>query len=112
MPPDERRNSLADAFGIDADDLRRVEEGVGPSTSRVPRSAPDEPTEISPGIVRMGAHEYIVMDDGRLEPATNQVQMNFTVTAKERHLLKQLAYDERRSLVSYLREVLESRGLV
>lgn len=112
MPSDERRNSLADAFGIDADELRRVEESAEPSDPRVPRSAPDEPEAVAPGIVRLGAHEYVVMDDGRLEPASNPVQMNFTVTVKERHLLKQLAYDERRSMVSYLREILEARGLL
>lgn len=112
MPPAERDNSLAAAFGIDADELRRVEEGEAPSSPRVPRAEPDEPVEVAPGIVRIGAHEYVVLDDGRLEPASNTTQLNFTVTSKEKHLLKRLAYDERRSLVSYLREVLEARGLL
>lgn len=120
MSSEARRNSLADAFGVDADELRReVEETQHPASApakskpRTPRTTEVEaPVEMSPGIVQIGAHEYVVMPDGRYEPAGNQVQLNFTVTAKERHLLKQLAHNERRTLVSYVREILEGRGLL
>ncbi len=133
MSSEKREGSLAEAFGVDPDELRS---GVGettpppstprtssapslPSTSSPPAAAqpsrpapPEQPVEVSPGIVLIGGHEYVVREDGHYEPASNRVQLNFRVTAKEKHLLEQLAYEERRTLVSYLREALSSRGLI
>lgn len=114
-------NSLAAAFEVDADELRAQPDARTPRTPRRTRtpSAPDaardareHPEEVAPGIVRLGEHEYVVMEDGRFEPAENAVQVNFTITAKERYLLKELAYTERRPMVSYLREILKARGLM
>jgi hypothetical protein len=138
-----RRNSLADAFGVDADELRNNQRGETPNRAeasahplppttatteeqQTPANAPS-PTATDPApdgppwslrpavaddIVEIGGHEYIRYADGRLDPADNTSQLNFTITVKERHLLRRLAYEERRSLVSYLREILESRGLL
>jgi hypothetical protein len=138
-----RRNSLADAFGVDADELRTPQMGetptppvattqvaphtpanndIPPATAVVPTEPAGIPVTIAPNptlrpavgddIVEIGGHEYIRYADGRLDPADNTTQLNFTITVKERHLLRRLAYEERRSLVSYLREILESRGLL
>ena len=127
MSSEKRKGSLAEAFGVDPDELRS---GVGettpppslpsmPSMSSTPAAEqapppapPEQPVEVSPGIVQIAGHEYVVREDGHYEPASNRVQLNFRVTAKEKHLLEQLAYEERRTLVSYLREALTSRGLI
>lgn len=127
-----RKNSLADAFGVDADELRTPKVGETATTAVInpppdPALArmttqtttnPPIPNKRSPkpavadDIVEIDGHEYVRHPDGRLDPAENTTQLNFTVTNKERHLLRRLAFEERRSLVSYLREILESRGLL
>jgi hypothetical protein len=139
-----RKNSLADAFGVDADELRTPPAGeeaalaavakqIAPAPRAEPTEAPTpatttnadpEPPEraetpppalrpaVGDDILEIDGHEYVRYADGRLDPAENPTQLNFTITVKERHLLRRLAYEERRSLVSYLREILESRGLI
>jgi hypothetical protein len=137
-----RKNSLADAFGVDADELRTppagekaalaaVAERVAPppqpteaaiapptaTTEPAPQPIPESPPAalrpaVGDDILEIDGHEYVRYADGRLDPADNTTQLNFTITVKERHLLRRLAYEERRSLVSYLREILESRGLI
>lgn len=87
-------------------------ESVTVKTDEQAKEGSTEYSSYSTQLLTMNGWEYLRHPDGRMESADTQVQLNFTVSAKERHLLKQLAYDERRSLVSYLREILEARGLM
>ena len=106
--PKKRKGDLEQSFELDADQLRRPEES---SQGEASQASTGGPVEVSPGIFQIGTHEYVKRGDLFI-PAGSKDQVNISMTAKERHLLMRLAERERRSLVSYMREILEERGLI
>jgi len=97
-----RRRSLADAFGGEAS------QRSGPATSE-PVNTAQEPNTGSPGpISGTGEVEMVPGGRGEMVPADKPVNMTFTVTAKERYLWTLELKRRGLTAVGVLRETMEA----